>query len=133
MIRPPAYKQTPVMDYRQYRKAQRLTHACCNYDCGNCVALDDGEECVCVQSISYSLLCRYFRASVLPLDIALETELYHRGESRACALCGTSFLPRSNRAKYCPACAAKARRSKEAQRQRKRYRFSTHLDHREAP
>ncbi len=47
----------PVMDYRQYRRARRLVHECCNYDGGNCIALDDGEECVCVQSISYSLLC----------------------------------------------------------------------------
>ena len=31
-------------------------HAC--QGCGNYIALDDGEECVCVQSISYSLLCR---------------------------------------------------------------------------
>jgi len=22
------------MDYQQYRKAQRLVHLCCNYDCG---------------------------------------------------------------------------------------------------
>ena len=58
----------PVMDYRQYRRARRLVHECCNYIDGNCIALDDGEECVCVQSISYSLLCRWFRAAVLPQD-----------------------------------------------------------------
>ena len=54
----------PVMDYRQYRRVRRLVHECCNYIDGNCIALDDGEECVCVQSISYSLLCRWFRAAV---------------------------------------------------------------------
>lgn len=37
-----------VMDYRQYRRARRLVHECCNYIDGNCIALDDGEECVCV-------------------------------------------------------------------------------------
>ena len=42
----------PVMDYRQYRRARRLVHECCNYIDGNYIALDDGEECVCVQSIS---------------------------------------------------------------------------------
>ena len=47
------------MNYPQYRKARRLTHECCNYCNGNCLLLDDGEECVCVQSISYSLLCRW--------------------------------------------------------------------------
>lgn len=45
----------PRMNYPQYRKARKLTHECCNYCDGNCLLLDDGEECVCVQSISYSL------------------------------------------------------------------------------
>ena len=98
----------PVMDYRQYRRARRLVHECCNYDGGNCIALDDGEECVCVQSISYSLLCRWFRAAVLPLDRELETALFHRLDAKRCAVCGVLFTPGSNRAKYCPECAPKA-------------------------
>lgn len=36
----------PVMDYRQYRRARKLVHECCNYIAGNCIALDDGEECM---------------------------------------------------------------------------------------
>lgn len=51
----------PRMNYPQYRKARKLVRECCNYCDGNCLLLDDGEECVCVQSISYSLLCRWFR------------------------------------------------------------------------
>ena len=43
----------PRMDYRQHRRARRLVHECYNYDVGNCLLLDDGEPCVCVQSISY--------------------------------------------------------------------------------
>lgn len=39
------------MDYRQHQAARRLVHECCNYDEGNCLLLDDGEPCVCVQSI----------------------------------------------------------------------------------
>lgn len=109
----------PVMDYGQYRRARRLVHECCNYDGGNCLALDDGDECVCVQSISYSLLCRWFRAAVLPLDKALETALFHRDEAKRCAVCGAVFRPGSNRAKYCPDCAARAKRIKAAQRKRK--------------
>ena len=58
----------PVMDYRQYRRARRLVHECCNYDGGNCIALDDGKECVCVQSISYSLLCRCQLVYILILE-----------------------------------------------------------------
>lgn len=51
----------PVATYAQYRRIRRLVHECCNYDHGNCIALDDGyEPCVCVQSISYSLLCKWF-------------------------------------------------------------------------
>ena len=65
----------PRMDYRQYRRARRLVHECCNYDEGNCLLLDDGEPCVCVQSISLSLMCRWFRVAVLPLDGELATAL----------------------------------------------------------
>ena len=39
----------PRMDYRQHRRARRLVHECCNYDEGNCLLLDDGEPCVCVE------------------------------------------------------------------------------------
>ena len=112
----------PRMTYRQYRKARRLTHECCNYCDGNCLLLDDGEECVCVQSISYSLLCRWFKAAVLPLDAALCAEISKsREEVKHCAVCGAAFVPKSNRAKYCPDCAARVRRKKEAERQRQKY------------
>ena len=109
----------PVMNYQQYRRARCLVHECCNYDNGNCLALDDGEECVCVQSISYSLLCRWFRAAVLPLDKPLETALLYRRDGKRCAVCGALFVPRSNRAKYCEDCAARMKRIGAAQRKRK--------------
>ena len=41
----------PRMNYPQYRKARKLVRECYNYCDGNCLLLDDGEECVCVQSI----------------------------------------------------------------------------------
>ena len=106
----------PVMDYRQYRRVRRLVHECCNYIDGNCIALDDGEECVCVQSISYSLLCRWFRAAVLPQDKELETALFHRLNAKKCAVCEALFTPGSNRAKYCPECAARMKRINAAKR-----------------
>lgn len=109
----------PIMDYRQYRRTRRLVHECCNYDGGNCLALDDGDECVCVQSISYSLLCRWFRAAVLPLDRELETALLYRAEAKRCTVCGALFVPGSNRAKYCPECAGRMKRIGAAQRKRK--------------
>ena len=113
----------PHMTYQQYRTARRLVHQCCNYDDGNCLVL----ECVCVQSISYSLLCRWFRAAVLPLDTGLCAALLYHDQMKPCIICGGSFVPKSNRAKYCPDCAVAARRRKEAERQRKRYYDSTHL------
>ena len=76
-------EKIPIMTYSQYRRARKLVHQCCNYESGNCLALDDGEECVCVQSISYSLLCRWFRAAVLPLDEPLAAALLHRKEHKA--------------------------------------------------
>lgn len=76
-------EKIPIMTYSQYRRARKLAHQCCNYENGNCLALDDGEECVCVQSISYSLLCRWFRAAVLPLDESLEAALLQSKGSKA--------------------------------------------------
>ena len=115
------------MNYQQYRTARRLVHSCCNYDCGNCLLLDDGEECICPQSITFSLVCHWFRAAVLPLDVGLCAALLYRDRMKPCAICGSYFVPKSNRAKYCPDCAVTARRKKEAERQRKRYYDSTHL------
>ncbi|EEG30067.1 hypothetical protein CLOSTMETH_02387 [[Clostridium] methylpentosum DSM 5476] len=95
-------------------------HECCNYDDGNCILLDDGEECVCVQSISYSLLCKWFRCAILPLDEPLETALLFREELKRCVVCGQPFLPGSNRAKYCKPCAKKVHRRQKTASDRKR-------------
>lgn len=118
----------PVMDYKQYRRARKLVHMCCNYDGGNCIALDDGEECICVQSISYSLLCKWFRAAVLPLDQALETALLFREDMKCCAVCGQAFLPGSNRAKYCKSCAAIVHRKQKTNSDRKRRHLCGQLE-----
>ena len=60
----------------QHRRVKKLTRChCANNVRGCCLLLDDGEPCVCVQAISYSLLCRWFTAAVLPLDEALEAAL----------------------------------------------------------
>ena len=44
-----------------------------------------------------------------------------RDEVKRCAVCGAVFTPKSNRAKYCPDCAVRMRRKKEAERQRQKY------------
>jgi hypothetical protein len=111
----------PHMDYRQYQRVQGLVHQCCNYVDGNCLLLDDGwEPCICVQSISRSLICKYFRAAVLPLDRELETALLYKNKSKRCCQCGTLFRPGSNRGKYCPDCAAAVHRQQKAESERRR-------------
>lgn len=111
----------PHLDYQQFRAVQRLVHECCNNDAGNCLLLDDGWElCVCVQSISRSLVCKYFRAAVLPLDRELETALLYKKESRRCCQCRALFRPRSNRGKYCPDCAAAVHLQQKAESERRR-------------
>lgn len=63
----------PSLTPKQRQRANALIkRLCANYDNGNCLALDNGEPCVCVQSISYSLLCEYFRSAVLPAEPLLE-------------------------------------------------------------
>ena len=60
----------------QSRKVNALVkRECCNCVGGNCLLLDDGDECVCPQLISYSLLCKWFRVAVLPADKLLYAEL----------------------------------------------------------
>ena len=64
------------MTPKQRRKANALIRkSCCNYDSGNCISLDDGEPCICVQSISYSLCCTWFRDWVLPGTPTLHAEI----------------------------------------------------------
>ena len=78
---------TPAQRARCNRLIRRL---CANYDGGNCLPLDDGEGCVCVQTISYSLLCKHFRRAVLPADKALYADIY-RQRTRLCDRCGKPF------------------------------------------
>ena len=111
----------PHMDYRQYQRIRGLVHQCCNNVDGNCLLLDDGwEPCVCVQSISRSLVCKYFRAAVLPLDRELETALLYKNKSKRCCQCGALFRPGSNRGKYCPDCAVIIHRQQKAESERRR-------------
>lgn len=111
------------LDEKQYRAVKKMTRAeCANNDYGNCLLLDDGDACVCVQAISYSLLCRYFREAVLPADKQLYAEITRDKEIdlKRCAICKNTFAAGSNRAKYCPACAGKIRRRQKVESERSR-------------
>lgn len=107
---------TPAQRARCNRLIRRL---CANYDGGNCLPLDDGEGCVCVQTISYSLLCKYFRRAVLPAYKVLCADIY-RQRTRTCERCGKPFAPSSNRQKYCPECGCSIRRKQKADSARRR-------------
>lgn len=73
----------------QSRKVNSLVkRECCNCDSGNCILLDDGEECVCPQLISYSLLCKWFLTAVLPIDKLLYAELFKTEDKKRCTECG---------------------------------------------
>jgi hypothetical protein len=111
------YRMTPA----QRKRANALIRReCCNYDGGNCLMLDDGEETVCVQSISYSVNCKWFRRFVLLGDAALEAEIFQSGGVKRCAVCGAAFVPKSNRAKYCGKCAKAVHRKQKNASERKR-------------
>lgn len=113
----------PRLTYQQHRRVCRLVHECCNYDEGNCLALDSGTSCPCVQSISYSLNCKWFRAAVLPVDGELCAALSPApaARTRRCRECGRDFPAPRHNTLYCPACASdRAKRSKRAWARKKR-------------
>ena len=111
------YRITPP----QKRRASGLIRReCCNCEDGNCLALDDGDTCACPQMISFSVCCKWFRWAVLPLDRTLEAEIYRDRDLKRCAECGGVFVPKSNRGKYCPDCAARVHRRQKTESERKR-------------
>lgn len=60
--------------------------------------------------------------AVLPQDKALEAEIFRSASVKRCAECGAAFVPRSNRAKYCEACAKRVhRRLKNASDRKRRW------------
>ena len=117
------YKRLPPIERRQDGSLYRMTPAqrkqanalicreCCCYEDGNCMLLDDGDTCTCPQTVSFS---------VLPLDGTLEAEIFRDKELKRCAICGRVFVPKSNRAKYCPDCAARVHRRQKTESERKR-------------
>ena len=111
------YRITPP----QKRRASGLIRReCCNCEDGNCLALDDGDTCACPQMITFSVCCKWFRWAVLPLDGTLEAEIYRDRDLKRCAECGGMFVPKSNRGKYCPDCAARVHRRQKTESERKR-------------
>ena len=126
------YKRLPPIERRQDGSLYRMTPAqrkqanalirreCCCYEDGNCMLLDDGDTHTCPQTISFSVCCKWFRWSVLPQIGTLEAEIFRDKALKRCAVCGGVFVPKSNRAKYCPDCAARVHRRQKTESERKR-------------
>ena len=113
----------PRMTPKQRQAAVRLIRKiCCNYDNGNCVLLDEGDGCVCVQSISYSVNCKFFRRVLLEdkEGLSLKAEIFRDDTTKRCAVCGMAFQSKSNNAKYCGDCAPIMQRKQKAKYARKR-------------
>lgn len=112
----------PRMTPRQRQHAVSLIRKiCCNYDDGNCLLLDDGETCVCPQSISYSVNCKFFRRVLLEdkEGLSLKAKLFRDNTTKRCAVCGRRFQSKSNNAKYCSICAPDVQRKQKAAHSRK--------------
>ena len=126
------YKRLPPLERKPDGTLCRMTPAqrkqanalirreCCNYEDGNCMLLDDGDTHTCPQTASFSVCCKWFRWAVLPLDGTLEAEIFRDKELKRCAVCGCVFVPKSNRGKYCPDCAARVHRRQKTESERKR-------------
>jgi len=98
------YRMTPA---QRKQAASLIRRECCCCEDGNCIVLDDGDTCTCPQTVSFSVCCKWFRWAVLPLDGTLEAGIFRDKDLKRCAVCGGVFVPKSNRAKYCPGCAAR--------------------------
>ena len=110
------------MDDNQLKKVKALIRKeCANYINGDCLLLEwNFEPCRCPQMISKSLVCKWFRNAVLPLNTKLLAELSpDAAHKKSCAVCGNKFISGSNRARYCSECAVRIKRQKTRDRARK--------------
>ena len=111
------------MTPRQRQEVVRLIRKiCCNYDDSNCILLDDGETCVCQQSISYSVNCKFFRRVLLEdiEGLSLKVELFRDDTTKRCAVCSKAFPSKSNNAKYCADCVEVVQKKQKVSHARKR-------------
>lgn len=93
---------------------------CCNCYEGNCLLLDDGEPCRCVQLIKRTTICcNYFLDAVLPVDKKLYEEIMVDTKSKRCEMCKRHFTPKGNNQRFCTACGEIRNRIKTAKRLKK--------------
>jgi len=103
-------------DIKQANKIKELIKKeCVNYMDGNCILLDT----TCPQmGCIYSVLCKYFINSVLPLDKELYKELLPDAEetsglyNKVCKYCNKQFTSDKKQEQYCPKCKDKVKKEK---------------------
>ena len=121
-------EQIPFMNESQFRRTKKLIRSlCANHDYRNCLLLDNGfRTCVCPQLISYSLICKYFRAAVLPADKELYAEILDTDQRRQCGGCSRLFVPERKNNLYCESCMSRRKRKRQREWVReKRGKMST--------
>lgn len=100
-----------------------VTRLCANYDREyGCLPL--GGPCYMMDKCWTGAYCRYFREAVLPNDPVLEAALTSGGvtpDTKACPVCGGTFLP-DGRTRYCSAACAHAARLKKQRGYMRKYR-----------
>ncbi len=107
------------MTPKQRIRANKLIRSmCANFLDGKCICLD----CECPQTISYTLLCKYFKKAVLPLDKDLEADVMQDGIELRCNDCGVPIEKTGNKKRYCERCSRKRYLAAKAKYEReKRY------------
>lgn len=113
--------ELPRMTPLQLRQARSLIrNLCANCQDSCCLLLDHSEACVCPQLGAYSLLCRHFRAAVLPNAPRLQADILGQSSTlRRCRICGVPIIRHRN-AVYCVSCAAEQKRRSTRNSMRRR-------------
>lgn len=104
----------PRMNEEQLKVARKLIKQhCCNFQQGSCISVDWSFCNICPQWNSYSLLCKWFRNCVMPLDWGFQQEVLHpHTYKRHCEICKKLYVPTGPNSKYCDSCSIEQRRKK---------------------
>lgn len=109
------------MNEDQFNRAKKLIRKnCCNYSQGNCLCLDNGISSPCAQLITRTVVCKWFKEAVLPVDAKLHVELTPVKSGRTCKTCGKQLCSKSKNIKYCSRCAYEEKKKRDVERKRKR-------------
>ena len=104
------------MTTSQVKRVTRLIESeCCNCVDGICIVLDHGYGCYCPQMGMRILFCPWLREAVLPADEKMRHDLIGDIRMKLCEMCRREFSPKSNRAMFCPVCAQKNKKMKQAE------------------